>query len=132
MCEVWHFRPAEFAPFSGVAGHAERLAGCALFIGRAHLGGQRRAGIWHEAAQIGAFARQGLRIRAEASSRKGRAAQQGASQDQALLFAAAGLAMPFARRSRSFAPHGQTLNRFPGERASAHAAAFVRILLSFE
>ena len=57
---------------------------------------------------------------------------QGASQDQALLFAAAGLAMPFARRSRSFAPHGQTLSSFPGERASAHAAAFVRILLSFE
>jgi len=108
MCEVWHFRPPEFAPFSGVAGHAERLAGCALFIGRAHLGGQRRAGIWHEAAQ------------------------QGASQDQALLFAAAELAMPFVRRSRFCAPHGQTLNRFPDERASAHAAAFVRILLSFE
>ena len=63
---------------------------------------------------------------------QGRAAQQGASQDQALLFAAAELAMPFARRSRFCAPHGQTLNRFPDKRASAHAAAFVRILLSFK
>ena len=62
---------------------------------------------------------------------QGRAAQS-ASQDQALLFAAAELAMPFVRRSRFCAPHGQTLNRFPDERASAHAAAFVRILLSFE
>ena len=115
-----------------MTGHAERLAGCALFIGRAHLGGQRRAGIWHEAAQIGAFAGPAHQGGGFIQKEQGRAAQQGASQDQALLFAAAGLAMPFARRSRFCAPHGQTLNRFPDERASAHAAAFVRILLSFE
>ena len=101
------------------------------------------ARIW-EGSAARAFGMRRLRLarlpdRACASGRRlhperagqGRAAQS-AIQDQALLSAAAELAMPFARRSRSFAPYGQTLNRFPGEHASAHAAAFVRILLSFE